>query len=410
MDDIKELNTKSNLTQEQKEEADKKFHIGEYVIPDHAFQDRVVDILLEGEGNFIYEGGQDNGNKNKRGKTVQNATRKKYYDSLKDPVKKREVANALAEGKWWDVNSNSWREDTASAWIKKNVENMVKDEWSKSQAKQSKDTAANAVKTAMADKSADTSNSSNNSQADKNKNTVKSGTENANDLQKQSQQQRDEVQEQLLKTTVEPRAWYWQYVDDMVADMDPSKQKGAAKALYTQYLLSNLANLFYRTGDAGSIMAGQTPLNKREISSVEKFADQKIKDYLSQVEKLDDRRLESRIDRDKKYQEFLQSEELKALQSSFYDIDKDYQRNEANLKIDKLKYVGQRMGKDKLKNLEASLNNALLYSNDVKGTFDAVLGSLGVEAVDKVTSEFSKNRKKGMNVGSALSATMKALF
>lgn len=410
MDDIKELNTKSNLTQEQKEEADKKFHIGEYVIPDHAFQDRVVDILLEGEGNFIYEGGQDNGNKNKRGKTVQNATRKKYYDSLKDPVKKREVANALAEGKWWDVNSNSWREDTASAWIKKNVENMVKDEWSKSQAKQSKDTAANAVKTAMADKSADNNNNNNNSQADKNKNTVKSGTENANDLQKQSQQQRDEVQEQLLKTTVEPRAWYWQYVDDMVADMDPSKQKGAAKALYTQYLLSNLANLFYRTGDAGSIMAGQTPLNKREISSVEKFADQKIKDYLSQVEKLDDRRLESRIDRDKKYQEFLQSEELKALQSSFYDIDKDYQRNEANLKIDKLKYVGQRMGKDKLKNLEASLNNALLYSNDVKGTFDAVLGSLGVEAVDKVTSEFSKNRKKGMNVGSALSATMKALF
>ena len=409
MDDIKELNTKSNLTQEQKEEADKKFHIGEYVIPDHAFQDRVVDILLEGEGNFIYEGGQDNGNKNKRGKTVQNATRKKYYDSLKDPIKKREVANALAEGKWWDVNSNSWREDTASAWIKKNVENMVKDEWSKSQAKQSKDTAANAVKTAMADKSAD-NNNNNNSQADKNKNTVKSGTENANDLQKQSQQQRDEVQEQLLKTTVEPRAWYWQYVDDMVADMDPSKQKGAAKALYTQYLLSNLANLFYRTGDAGSIMAGQTPLNKREISSVEKFADQKIKDYLSQVEKLDDRRLESRIDRDKKYQEFLQSEELKALQSSFYDIDKDYQRNEANLKIDKLKYVGQRMGKDKLKNLEASLNNALLYSNDVKGTFDAVLGSLGVEAVDKVTSEFSKNRKKGMNVGSALSATMKALF
>lgn len=410
MDDIKELNTKSNLTQEQKEEADKKFHIGEYVIPDHAFQDRVVDILLEGEGNFIYEGGQDNGNKNKRGKTVQNATRKKYYDSLKDPIKKREVANALAEGKWWDVNSNSWREDTASAWIKKNVENMVKDEWSKSQAKQSKDTAANAVKTAMADKSADNNNNNNNSQADKNKNTVKSGTENANDLQKQSQQQRDEVQEQLLKTTVEPRAWYWQYVDDMVADMDPSKQKGAAKALYTQYLLSNLANLFYRTGDAGSIMAGQTPLNKREISSVEKFADQKIKDYLSQVEKLDDRRLESRIDRDKKYQEFLQSEELKALQSSFYDIDKDYQRNEANLKIDKLKYVGQRMGKDKLKNLEASLNNALLYSNDVKGTFDAVLGSLGVEAVDKVTSEFSKNRKKGMNVGSALSATMKALF
>ena len=410
MDDIKELNTKSNLTQEQKEEADKKFHIGEYVIPDHAFQDRVVDILLEGEGNFIYEGGQDNGNKNKRGKNVQNATRKKYYDSLKDPIKKREVANALAEGKWWDVNSNSWREDTASAWIKKNVENMVKDEWSKSQAKQSKDTAANAVKTAMADKSADNNNNNNNSQADKNKNTVKSGTENANDLQKQSQQQRDEVQEQLLKTTVEPRAWYWQYVDDMVADMDPSKQKGAAKALYTQYLLSNLANLFYRTGDAGSIMAGQTPLNKREISSVEKFADQKIKDYLSQVEKLDDRRLESRIDRDKKYQEFLQSEELKALQSSFYDIDKDYQRNEANLKIDKLKYVGQRMGKDKLKNLEASLNNALLYSNDVKGTFDAVLGSLGVEAVDKVTSEFSKNRKKGMNVGSALSATMKALF
>lgn len=406
MDDLKELNTKSNLTQEQKEEADKKFHIGEYVIPDHAFQDRVVDILLEGEGNFIYEGGQDNGNKNKRGKAVQNATRKKYYDSLKDPVKKREVANALAEGKWWDVNSNSWREDTASAFVKKHVEEMVKDEWAKSQAKQSKDTAANAVKTAIADNN----NSSNNTQADKNKNTAKSGTEDANDLQKQSQQQRDEVQEQLLKTTVEPRAWYWQYVDDMVADMDPSKQKGAAKALYTQYLLSNLANLFYRTGDAGSIMAGQTPLNKREISNVEKFADQKMKDYLSQVEKLDERRTESRIDRDKKYQEFLQSEELKALQSSFYDIDKDYQRNEANLKIDKLKYVGQRMGKDKLKNLEASLNNALLYSNDVKGTFDAVLGSLGVEAVDKVTSEFSKNRKKGMNVGSALSATMKALF
>jgi hypothetical protein len=402
MEDIKELNNKSNITPEQQKEADEKFHIGEYVIPDQVFQDKVVDTLLESPGTFVFEGG-GYGGKNKRGKAVQNATRKKYMESLKDPVKKREVAKELSEGKWWDINTKSWREDTATLWIKGQVENLVKDEWSKSQAEKSKSNASNTVKTAM-------ESSSSNSQADKNKNTAKQGTENANDLQKQSQQQRDEVQEQLLKTTVEPRAWYWQYVDDMVADMDPSKQSGAAKALYTQYLLSNLANLFYRTGDAGSIIAGQQPLNKREVSNVEKFAEQKIKDYLAQVEKLDDRRTESRIDRDKKYQEFLQSEELKALQSSFYDIDKDYQRNEANLKIDKLKYVGQRMGKDKLKNLEASLNNALLYSNDVKGTFDAVLGSLGVEAVDKVTTEFSKNRKNGMSVSTALSATMKALF
>lgn len=357
-----------------------------YIIPDQAFQDKITDSFIEEPNSFVF--------KNKRTKSVQNATKKKYLETAKDPVKRREAANAIADGKWWDIKTNTWQEDEYSANIKAEMQQKVKDEWSKTQVKENTDKATNIV----------------NNKKEPPKKEMQKGTEDANEFQKNSQSSRTETQDELLTNSIKPRAWYWQYAKDMVADMDPDKQSSAAKSLYAKHLLATLANMLYRTGDAGSIMAGQTPLNNKATSDLSVYAQQKMKDFLSQVDKVDARKIDSKIERDKQYQEFLQSQEFKALDSSFYDINKKYQENQADLKIDQLKYVGQQMGKEKLKLLENSLNNALLYSNNPSEIFQTVLGSLGAEAVNRVTDEFNKNKNNGLSNRAAIGATLKALF
>lgn len=358
-----------------------------YIIPDQAFQDKVTDSSIEEPNSFVF--------KNKRTKSVQNATKKKYLESVKDPVKRREAANALADGKWWDIKTNTWQEDEYSQQIKDQMQQRVKDEWSKNQTVENTNKAISAI---------------NDSNKEPPKEGIQQGSQDANDFQKNSQSLRSKAQDELLTSSVVPRAWYWQYAKDMVADMDPNKQSTTAKSIYAKHMLATLANMFYRAGDAGSIIAGQTPLNNKATSDLSLYAQQKMKDFLSQVEKVDARKIDSKIERDEQYQKFLQSQEFKALDSSFYDINKKYQENQADLKIDQLKYVGQQMGKEKLKLLEDSLNNALLYSNSPEEIFKTVLGSLGAEAVNKVTDEFNKNKNNGLSVRAAIGATLKTLF